>query len=287
MTKKELETLFYTQLKRTVLPENNEYFWGDSKEHYFNNKYRSELIKLQKDDGVYAKFRGLEYRKFGEGQTKICSIGSSSRLYYFHNRKKLKDGFEFEFTEYHFNGDNGDDNCAHFDGKEGKVLFEAKCQELLTTSHSGLKKDFYDKLVKEGFGIDTDFKTKTIVKDEKEQTIIVPTQSQFNIGKKDNSSIYNMHFDVKQLITHLLALGARQDKSEVVTLQYVLFKPIDDENESLKKNLYDVVDDEFESIRTSRVFSKFLDKNAISLPKIKYVVINPLEDCILFPNNTI
>ena len=94
--------------------------------------------------------------------------------------------------------------------------------------------------------------------------------------------VQSLRFDVKQLITHLLALGSRPDKTHEVTLQYVVFRPTLNTKNNLKDKLYNELDEEYAGIKDSNIIKAYCVKNKIHLGNsIEYIDIKKVNDLIL------
>ena len=263
--------VFYNQLRKDIKYYESPFALNDKDDHYLN--YKDELIKWQISDGVYDKYKGKEFRDLGEGRIKICSIASSSRLCYWHFRDKICEGFDPK-KKFYFFGDNGNKNAANLDGSFKHTVFECKCQEILDNHEDYFLAHFYKELLKNKFDITTEFIEKN--------NNLFPSLKQFELNEdeEDTRDIYAYHFDVKQFITHLLGLSERKKINEEIILQYVIYRPSEDIDNVLKTYVYDVVDHEFNKIRNSKVFSKFLKKHNINLVDINYVNISEIHDLI-------
>ncbi len=266
--------VFYNQLRKDIKYYESPFALNDKNDHYLN--YKDELIKWQISDGVYKNYKDKEFIDQGEGRIKICSIASSSRLCYWHFRDKISEGFDPE-KKFYFISDKGNrpGPAANLDGSLKNTVFECKCKEILTNHKDYFLAESYKKLLKNKFEITTDF----IEKNDK----LIPSLKQFELNEdeKDTRDIYAYHFDVKQFITHLLGLSERENINEEIILQYVIYRPSEDIDNVLKTYVYDVVDHEFNKIRNSKVFSKFLKKHNIKLLDINYVNISEIHDLIL------
>lgn len=230
---------------------------------YYDEKYKSALIDYLKKRNLYSSF---DKRELPENNKKphMLSVASSSRLccLYFQNRnivfeKGLSVGVKSAKAQ-----------LDAFDESKG-IYYECKCHEFFD-KHQKLRKSYQNRL-SECFGIHGQ------IKDEK----IELSLQNFGIDgyKSSGNSIYELHFDMKQLICHLLGL----EKNGGGKLQYILFTPSE---KLIKENvwcldLYEKLHEEIQIIWNSPVIKGMINKADITLCKPLEIEIQNIDDFVL------
>lgn len=241
---------------------------GNSNNVYYDFDYLKALLEDMRTKGkgeaIIKKFT-KELQPGENGKFKMCSVASSARLAYLH----FKDTSNMEF-EANLPIDLKDKKrkpSAQPDAytKEGKrIFYECKCHEIFD-SHSSEKLSVrYKEVVKKYFGVSCDVDGDTLAL----------TQAELGIGGKD--LIYKMHFNVKQLLCHLMGIAENKEKKEPAELRYVFFIPSSaDEFEVVRE-----LKKEIESIKRSVVIRKMLESNNITLESFDFVNVREVADPI-------
>ena len=210
----------------------------------------------------------------------LMSASSSARLCtnYFYENSDQKT-FEFEKALY-----NDVSNVpTKMDASDGLVFYECKCQEIVNGEHELLRKSYYtkksSKLFKE-FGI-----TNIEIKPHKNKYGRKDYEyCDFSLNDLDicyPGKYYDINFNVKQLICHLIAIAKQTDNSKQKELRYVIFKPSESlikESDALK-GLYESLDEQFEAILKSRKIQNFCsaENHNIKL-SLEYVYIDKVTE---------
>lgn len=212
--------------------------------------------------------------------TSICAFASSARLCYLYFKPQ---GATFEKPLY-----NGLKNSrpTKMDAVIGNKNYECKCQEIVSKSHTPLSKryiDLIDTMFKE-FGVKEYTVNAKTYEDQKTNKTITRYEISFKVSelniKLQNDPYYNhLHFDLKQLICHLLAI-ANEYKGNDSCLQYVFFTPSKSEMENEKiKKLYAELKEEMEAIFDSNSkISLFAKNHNINIPRPIFVPIDTIDD---------
>ena len=234
----------------------------EKNKYYFSNKDYGNKLKE-----VFDK-RGIKSKEFVlvKGQTdyyKICSVSSSARLcfLYFQDEKNI----EFEC---HLPNPTGSGNPAQPDAKLGSIYYECKCQEIVDGEGEMLDVS-YVKLLNEYFGIE---KSKINIFEGK-------ISAHLSDLKVDFEEDYDKtHFNVKQLITHLIAIANKHSNSnrdEVVKLQYIFFTPVKSKQSEDTKKTYEELNKEIDAIWESDMIAFFKENfKHIELCKPKFISVD-------------
>ncbi len=228
---------------------------------YYDNNYLSQLeIELQKRK-LLENFSKRELHG-KNGKIKMCSAASSSRLCFLYFANKEDITFEYSLK-------TGTRGIAQLDAAyKDKIFYECKCHEIFD-KHDYLRPS-YKKLLEKYFNISISIHNKNFcelfLKD-------------FMIQDSDQKSIYNLHFDMKQLLCHLFGLANNTGG----TLQYIFFTPSKKiiENNEACQNFYKELNEEIEMIWSSKVIVKMIQENNITLPKPKMIDISKIDDFIM------
>lgn len=223
--------------------------------HYFDEEYAHAL-------GKYLGYEGEklmnEFVDLGQGRTKICSVASSARLgaLYFAKREFSypKPAGEFEKC-LPIKRVMGIPPHMDYYSVDTNTHFECKCHEILDDHSCNKLKIKYKKILEPMF-----WNPKFVTYDK---DYIYPTLRSLGMIRTDlldklhlklDDSIYCLHFNVKQLLTHLMGLLSNEN-SVTDKLQYVFFTPSIDfmhGPESYKvRALYDILKAEIELIMDS------------------------------------
>lgn len=261
-------------------------------EFYFNAEYQSDFKYELEEYKQFDKFKIREFTPVGKNDgkerlIKMCSISSSSRLAFLYFKKKLVDGYELEHECPNGLKTKIYPQLDAFD-KKSNIYFECKCHEICDSHIDHLKLKYEEKLIKL-FGFSKE-ELKECERTTEKGKVYEITLEQFGINKIPeqlkytmNSSIYNLHLDVKQFICHLVGIE-NCNKRKLASLQYVFFTPnkIDiKKNPSINK-LYDELLAEWKMIINSKRI-KYLLKNCsnIKILRPKFIEIKKIHDDIL------
>ena len=176
---------------------------------YYDKDYLLSLVISLVNDDLLGKYAG-ELMENSQG-IKMCSIASSSRLCYLASKELYKDIKEVEKTDIK----NG---CCHphYDGYTSSlnafIFYEFKCHELCDgASHAKLSKS-YMPLLKEYFDIEID-------------NLAFLKFSDFGFDYNNNGTIYDINFDTKQFICHILGILSQATQENKALLKYVWIIP--------------------------------------------------------------
>ena len=258
-------------------------------EFYFNAKYQKAFQYELEEYEQFDKFKVREFTPIGkkgdkEQLIKMCSISSSSRLAFLYFRKQLENGYELEYECPNGLKTNLNPQLDAFD-KKSNTYFECKCHEICD-NHTDLLKIKYEKKLVKLFGFSKE-ELKKCEKTIKNGKVYEITLEEFGINKIPNqlkytinSSIYDLHLDVKQLICHLVGIE-NCNKRKRANLQYIFFTP---NNVDIKRNvhidkLYDELLAEWKMILNSKRMKYLLNNFAnIKILKPKFVEISKIHD---------
>ena len=227
-----------------------------SKRFYYPNAYALDIKEeyISRTECKTKEFSYVPYHK----NIKFCSVSSSARLCYLYFKNDIDVKFEIPLQN-----PTGKGYDTQLDARKNNVFYECKCQEIIEGENEKLRKSYKPFL--EEFDIYG-------LKDDGEY--ITATLKEMNINLKGNYD--NIHFNVKQLFAHLLALKRKYD-NEKVSLQYVIFKPRKDllVNNSLLTNIYSELENEIKQIWASKAIKIFLKNHQnIELPNPILVYVN-------------
>ena len=258
----DVKDIFLNAARRRVLAD-TPFRTVDDKRLYFGDDYKQVLIADMKKRRLYERYKDLEFVDYGKGRTKICKITSSSRLCYlyftgFIDFDRASEECVLEEDAFSYQGDNGKYTQAHFDCRRGSDFYETKCEEFFHEHDQYLLAHFYKKLLAESFDLDG------VIPESNGN--LFPTLEQFGIHNYEGS-VYSLRFDMKQLLTHLLALAHRkQFEREPVTLNYIWFVPSQNDLEEEELNRFEKgVFDEFCAIKEAPTIKRFCLKHGITL----------------------
>ena len=240
---------------------------------YYDDAY-AEVIKKDFGDEVVSYETNYNSRL---GCTPICAYASSGRLCYLYFKPK---NAEFEKPLYN---DLNNSYPTKMDAVIGIDNYECKCQEIVGASHTALR-DTYLKsdLFKELVG---DLSNIKIVPEEIDEESgqnkkkLCFNVSKLNIKLAGDPDYAHLHFDLKQLICHLIAI-ANNNHMEKRTLTYVFFQPNEKEIEKHEKvkTLYEDLKKEIKAIfKKDTAIYKFADDHNITPKECKFVSIDSPE----------
>ena len=218
--------------------------------NYLSNKSWEEFLKsmsslhrAQYNDADGGELK-VKQGRWGIYPPKMASFGSSSRFLY--NISKNIECFQFEkLLPTRVGG------SANLDGYitrgDGDVFVEAKCREIYSSHKTIEVSNVYEEIYKELQELYPEFSFKNNgrpIKNGKEDN------EHFNCTFKFNGKEI-IHFDIKQLICHFLAISANilenENANKNIKFIYLIFKPNEVieqvEKESYKKQIIDIYGD--------------------------------------------
>ena len=263
-TKKEnIKEIFFIALINSIKYKDHLKYIDNTKA-YYDDSYLAIMREELKD---------IDSKELGgadnpQKKVKICSLASSGRLCFLDFRDKKKDIEKAMKTGV-------GSSTAKFDVVDGNIYYECKCQEIVNGERKRLKKSYmYSPLF-------TDFKI-----DLSEERNVRNGELEFtlqDLGIDDCRMYYELHFNVKQLLCHLMAI-AYGNKGKKATLQYIIYTPACAE---IKKSqalteLYANLKEEIDEIWNCQKIKDFCDRNNhnISLPKPRFREINTIKDTV-------
>jgi hypothetical protein len=223
---------------------------GNKYWNYLSNKSWEEFLKsmsslhrAQYNDADGGELK-VKQGRWGIYPPKMASFGSSSRFLY--NISKNIECFQFEkLLPTRVGG------SANLDGYitrgDGDVFVEAKCREIYSSHKTIEVSNVYEEIYKELQKLYPEFSFKNNgrpIKNGKEDN------EHFNCTFKFNGKEI-IHFDIKQLICHFLAISANilenENANKNIKFIYLIFNPNEVieqvEKESYKKQITDIYGD--------------------------------------------
>lgn len=197
---------------------NPDYLSNEAWDKFYDDMARYNMNAFKR----YSDGAGGEMRASSNGKPpKMASFGSSSRMIYnLVMKDEVKERFLFE--EKLTTTIGGEANLDGFMQKDNAYVFvEAKCREPYASKQNNIK-DVYRPLY-EAISVSQDvdlFCTCGKSNDKKEMEVVF----KYNVDKNGDGKIIN-HFDMKQMICHLLAVG-----TAVLTNHYDEMKNVKDED---------------------------------------------------------
>lgn len=284
-------------------------YFSTVNENYFDEKYKEKLKVILEQSKVFDKYinewKPPSHHKKNKNLVKMCSIASSSRLCFLYFYERIEKA-EIEVEKICPIKLIASQTKAHLDAydKENNIYYECKCHEICTSNHYMLK-DKYGEILKKIFDI-TISEDNIIAKERKgkNEKYIKLSLNDLGIETEDesfnnylnalkridknikinvkNRSVYKLHFDVKQLICHLIGIKNNNETGKEKILKYIFFTPKDELIECDKdiKNLYEVLEIEFSMIKNSRKISQFLEENGIKL-EYETIPVTNVDDIVI------
>ena len=222
------------------------YLSNDAWEEFKGKMKKAHLCQFEDADGGEMKEKKGRY---GINPPKMASFGSSSRFLY--NISKDIEGFQFEKLLPTRVG-----HSANLDGYitrgDGDVFVEAKCREIYSSHKTIEVSNVYEEIYKELQELYPKFSFKNNgrpIKNGKEDN------EHFNCTFKFKGKEI-IHFDIKQLICHFLAISANilenENANKNIKFIYLIFNPNEVieqvEKESYKKQIIEIYGDTIKEI---------------------------------------
>ena len=188
---------------------------------YYDDHYAEPIIKDFKDKGVESY--EVNYNKRYKC-TSVCAFASSGRLCYLYFKPQ---NAKFEVALFN---DLSNSRPTKMDAVIGSVNYECKCQEIVTKSHSPLSTKYLESQLFREMGVKK-YEEKIIEEKDNEtgkisnRNVLAFDVAELNIKLKGKNNYSNLHFDLKQLICHLIAVAKNNEDSLPVKLKYIFFTP--------------------------------------------------------------
>ena len=219
----------------------------ERKNKYYADEYAEPIKEYFKNHAVES-FE-VNYSKRWKC-TPVCAFASSARLCYLY----FMDDDEITFEAPLDNDLPASTIPTKMDAKKGNKNYECKCQEIVGASHTPFSPRYLDSPLFQSFfqnfndqkgSISKVTKRISDKKTGKTRTVeyLEFDVKELNIKFGKAKDYAHRHFDLKQLICHLIALANNKRADEEVVLQYIFFTPNSEciEKYPKIKNLYDKV----------------------------------------------
>ena len=241
---------------------------GDYK-YYYPRLYGERIKQFLKELNVSSK---------EDSKNSFNSAASSARLctnqYYEEAKQK-----SVEFEKPIYNDVSG--TPTKMDAVDGLTFIECKCQEIVNGEHELLRKSYYTKASSKLF---RQFNVSNVVIEKHINSKGNHDYDYCDFSLKDlginyPGKYYEINFNVKQLICHLIAIAHDYSDDDKKTLRYVVFKPKKEiiEESSALQYLYAELDEQFKAIVGSEKIQRFLLKHNIEL-RMEYIYIDEVKE---------
>ena len=253
---------------------------NDNPPRYYDDEYAEPIKKYFKNNGTIS----YEINRNNRWHcTPICSLASSGRLCYLDFKNKANVKFEVAIeNDLHNSRPTKMDVVIG-----GDEYYECKCQEIVGKSHSGLSKKYLESNLFNSFGVKKYTFDNEKIKDEeskekKKRLVLAFKVSELNIQIKGNPDYRKLHFDLKQLMCHLIAI-ANENKEKPIVLKYVFYVPSKKKdlinNYKNVKTLYEELDEEINAIwKEDTAIKEFCNDNHITLEYPEKKPIDEIND---------
>ena len=188
---------------------------------YYDDSYAEPIKKYFKDNGIESY--EVNYSKRYKC-TSICAFASSGRLCFLYFKPQNAD-FETAILN-----DLSNSRPTKMDAVIGNENYECKCQEIVAKSHTPLSVKYLESALFKEMGV-KNYSVKTIEETDNEtgkvssREVLVFDVNELNIKLKGKNNYSNLHFDLKQLICHLIAIANNNKKKLPTKLKYIFFTP--------------------------------------------------------------
>lgn len=248
---------------------------------YYDDYYAEPIKKDFKDNGVESY--EVNYSKRYKC-TSICAFASSGRLCYLYFKPQ---NAKFEVALFN---DLSNSRPTKMDAVVGNVNYECKCQEIVAKSHSPLSIKYLESELFREMGVKK-YTVKTIEEKDREtgeisiKKVLAFDIDELNIKLKGRNNYSNLHFDLKQLICHLIAIAKNNEENLPVKLKYIFFTPNSEVVSKYKKveELYRELKTEIQAIldKESAITRFAKDHNInIEIDDSSFVQIRDVDDFI-------
>lgn len=248
---------------------------------YYDDYYAEPIKKDFEDNGVESY--EVNYSKRYKC-TSICAFASSGRLCYLYFKPQ---NAKFEVALFN---DLSNSRPTKMDAVIGNVNYECKCQEIVAKSNSPLSIKYLESELFREMGV-KNYTVKTIKEKDKEtgkisiKKVLVFDIDELNIKLKGRNNYSNLHFDLKQLICHLIAIANNNEDNLPIKLKYIFFTPNSEVISKYKKveELYRELKTEIQAIlEKESTIKKFAENHNISIEidDSSFVQIREVDDFI-------
>lgn len=248
---------------------------------YYDDSYAEPIKKYFANNGIESY--EVNYSKRYKC-TSICAFASSGRLCYLYFKPQNAD---FEVTIFN---DLSNSRPTKMDAVVNNVNYECKCQEIVVKSHTPLSAKYVESPLFNEFGI-KNYLVKTVEEKDEEtglvsiRKILVFDVCELNVKLKGKNNYSNLHFDLKQLICHLIAIANNNKEKLPVKLKYIFFTPNYETilKYSKVKKLYCELKEEIKAIlNKNSAISKFAKNHNISIEidDSSFVQLNDVDDFV-------
>ena len=250
----------------------------EGRSNYYSAAYAEPIKAYFNEKGV------LSYETTYNARYKcvpICAFASSARLCYLHFRSLEEQG-EPTFEALIDNDIPCNTVPTHMDVIHNGIHYECKCQEILSTSKSPFSISYLRSPLFQELGI----QEARCVRKETEQHgkvsisyILEFPLSQLGISYGNDPDYISLHFDLKQFISHLIAI-ANTKGDEEATLAYVFYTPKASSIETYEsvKELYETLNKEWDAIfAEGTAIHRFIHNHKIKVLR-EYVDISTIRD---------
>ena len=271
----DLQQEFDLAIKESLFYCEEEHFNQNRKDgKYYDDEYANQI----KNREFYKKkrFKSFELNPNPRYKcTPICAFASSARLCYLYLGEDNSLNYEVPLD----NDLRSSSVPTKMDAKKGIINYECKCQEIVDSSHTPFSPQYLDsplfQSLFEDFNVQKGFisiVTKEIPDKKTGKTRTVKylkfdvKELKIDYGKAKDYA--HLHFDLKQLICHLIALANNKDAQEKAVLQYIFFTPNEESinKYSKVKRLYTILEKELNAILSNGTsVSKFAEKHKIEI----------------------
>jgi len=235
--------------------------------YYYSKEYGKRIKEYLKNLGVDSKEDSKESLRSTSSSARLCTN-------YFYN-----DDVEFEKPI-----SNDVSNAkTKMDAVKGNIFYECKCQEIVNGEHEYLRQSYYTKKTSKLF---KEFNIENI---EIKQHYDAEGNADYkycdftlkDIGIDYSGKYYEINFNVKQLICHLIAIAHDYPGQNEKVLKYIIFKPkqeLIEKSERLKK-LYDTLELQFKAIIDSDNIKAYISENNhnIKIEKVNVYIDKVIE----------
>ena len=269
----DLQQEFDFAIKESLFYCEEEHFNQNRKDgKYYDDEYAKPIISFFAKRGT----ESFEVRFNPKSKcTPICAFASSARLCYLYLGEDNSLDYEVPLD----NDLRSSSVPTKMDAKKGNEYYECKCQEIVGASHTPFSPQYLDsplfQSLFEDFNVQKGFisiGTKEIPDKKTGKTRTVKylkfdvKELKIDYGKAKDYA--HLHFDLKQLICHLIALANNKDAQEKAVLQYIFFTPNEESinKYSKVKRLYTILEKELNAILANETsVSKFAKKHKIEI----------------------
>ena len=246
---------------------------------YYDDAYAEPIKKYFKNNGVESY--EVNYSKRYKC-TSICAFASSGRICYLYFRPK---NARFEES---LSNDLSNSRPTKMDAVVKDTNYECKCQEIVSKSHTPLSVKYLESNLFKEFNVNN-YNVKPVEEKDEEtgkpsiKQVLEFDVNELNIKLKGKNNYSNLHFDLKQLICHLIAIANNNQSNSPKILKYVFFTPNKEVVLKYKKveKLYKELKEEINAIlNKDSSISRFAENHNIKIiiDDSSFVEIKDVED---------